>query len=200
MQIFETVSDRDAYKKHLLAMGHERFNKLGLGPVCPEMGLVTFPEGNWGRPIVAAMAGEKLILNGESGVGKSTLLKRVTWSLTLKKLRPRGGYIPAMLTKMKSTEMSSYMEWLLDGDVLVLDDLDKIRGTHYEGQSFLAAINHYDVYNKPIVVTMNTNIGPFKDRIIEGGVPRDYADAIVSRLLNRATIHRVEGPDHRGVL
>jgi DNA replication protein DnaC len=155
------------------------------------------PNKIWATPGVAAAEGSKLILTGPAGSGKTTLLKKVVWGLALRRRKPRGGYIPDMLDKFKSGDVGSYMAWLNGGDLLVLDDLDKLRGTHYEGERILAAINYYDTRNYPVVVTMNVELDAFGDRIRAGGVPADYAEAILSRLRNRSFSYFVSGPDHR---
>jgi len=199
MQTFKNQTELDAYKAHLLAGSTEKFMALGLGPITPEMAVLSMPPGVWSNPGHAAAEGAKLILTGPPGSGKTTLLKKITWGLALRRRRPRGGYIPAMLDHLKSGDIGSYTAWLTSGDLLVLDDLDKLRGTQYEAERLLAAINHYDVNRFPIIVTMNVELDQFGDRIRAGGVPADYAESIVSRLRGRSTSHFVSGPDHRTV-
>jgi DNA replication protein DnaC len=102
-----------------------------------------------------------------------------------------------MLNKLKSGDIGEYMDWLTGGDVLILDDLDKLRGTHYEGERFLALIGHYDMLSLPILVTMNVDILEFGNRIKAGGVPEDYAEAIISRLRGKSSSIVMDAPDRR---
>jgi len=197
MQSFNKPEDLEAYKAHVTNIALDRFLKLGLGPWSSEMAKSKLPEGAWGTPAKAASDGLKLLLTGSAGVGKTFMLKRIVWSLALRRKKPRGGYLPAMLDKLKSGNTSEYTNWLTSGDVLVLDDLDKIRGTHYEGEKLLAIINHYDVNNLPILVTMNVEQKQFVKRIVENGVPADYAEAMLSRLNNRMIANFISGEDHR---
>jgi DNA replication protein DnaC len=197
MQTFNNKAERDAYKEHLLSMATARFTALGLGPVTNEMLDLKMPPVIWDDPEQSFVDGRKLILSGPAGSGKTTLLKKIVWGLSLRRHKPRGGYLPDMLDKFKSGNIGEYTSWLSGGDVLVLDDLDKLRGTHYEGERILAAINHYDTNKLPILVTMNVDIKQFGERIMAGGVPADYVEAIISRLRSRSINHVVSGPDHR---
>jgi DNA replication protein DnaC len=192
-----TEIERAAYKKHVHDRALERFEALDLGPLTREMGIVDLPPGEWSFPPRAAERGGKLILTGPSGSGKSTLLKRIAWSLALRNWKPRGGYVPTILGKIKSKGSDEYLDWLMGGTLLVLDDFDKMGGTRYEGEKFLAMINHYDVHGHPILVTMNIEMSAFEGRVQAGGIPQDYAEAIVSRLMNRSTNFLVPDEDHR---
>lgn len=197
MQAFNNQAELNSYKAHVMSVATTRFEALGLGPLTQHMAEMQLPSHIWATPGEAAAKGSKLILTGPAGSGKTTLLKKVVWGLALRRCKPRGGYIPDMLDKLKSGDIGAYMEWLKGGDLLVLDDLDKLRGSHYEGERILAAINYYDTRNYPVVVTMNVGLKAFVARIREGGVPSDYADAILSRLSNRSFSYFVSGPDHR---
>ena len=198
MKSFKTQEELDAYTEYVVGVASENFKAMGLGPRTREMSLVVPPPtGPWAVPATAASEGGKLILTGASGTGKTTLLKRILWGLCLRRYKPRGGYIPNVFFNLKSGDTKPYMDWLTSGDLLVLDDLDKLRGTQFEGQCILNVLNHYDVNRLPIISTMNIDFPSFRTRMVEGGIPSDYADAIISRLQGNLTTHLMVGEDHR---
>ncbi len=199
MQTFKNKSDLDAYKAHVKAIATERFLSLeALGPIGPEMAEAKLPMGPWAIPINAAAHGQKLILTGPSGAGKTTILKKILWGLCLRRRRPRGGYVLSIMNKLKGGDgIGAYIERLMTGDVLVLDDLDKLRGTEYEVERILDVINYYDVNRLPIIATLNGEIDSLQRRLVEAGALVDTAESIVSRLKNRASFKFVDGPDLR---
>jgi len=194
---FKTAEELKAYKEHVVRIAEARFDALGLGPKTPEMKDAKVESGPWLDPHKAAGSGLKLIITGPVGSGKTTLLKRVVWGLALRRWKVRGGFLPTVLNSLKGAGSDEFQDWLLEGNLLVIDDLDKLRGTQYEGDKMLAILNHYDVNRLPVIVTLNTNMGLLAERMKSGGVPADYAEAIVSRLNNRSSTYLVDGPDRR---
>ena len=197
MQNFKNEAEFKAYKAHILGMATERFDALGLGPRTPQMVMTRLPMGPYSNPSQAAFDGIKFIAIGSPGTGKSTGSGESQGLCPAQAQPAVTDMYPAMLDKFKSKDVGEYMAWLTGGDVLVLDDLDKLQGTQYEAERMLIAINHYDVNNLPILATMNIELDQFVSRVSNGGAPSDYANAIISRLRSRASIHLVDGEDHR---
>ncbi len=192
---FKSTQERDDYLKYLIPAAARRFNALGLGSHHDIHPKTRVPAGVWADPQKAAMAGHKLILYGPSGCGKTSVLKYVAWLLALYDMNPRGGYVPRLLDRLKSKEISETKAWLNGDDLrvegrdpekdrnfLVLDDFDKIRGTAFEGETFLSLIDKYTSEGKSVIVTLNIRLDEFVRRITANGVPEDYAEAMLSRL------------------
>lgn len=199
MQAFKTQADLDAYKKHVATVAAEKFAALeGLGPVTPEMSLARLPDtGPWSFPARAAAEGFKLMLTGPPGGGKTTLLKKIVWGLCLRRRRPRGGYVLSIMDKLKTGDIGAYIANLQGGDTLVLDDIDKLRGTEYEVERLLDVINHYDVNRLPILMTGNGELESFNAKLRKRGIPDDMADSITSRLKNKCSFKVLMDADRR---
>lgn len=194
---FKDEKQRDDYMAYRLEVSRQWFAALDLGPVTQEVMDTPMPEGAWAVPGDAAASGGKLILWGNSGTRKTTMLKRVTWNLISRRWRPRGGNVTDLLGRLKSGTIEDTMRWLYSGNLLILDDMDKLRGSGYEGERMYAILNHFDVYRFPVIVTMNTTMKEFQARLLDGGIPMDFAESICSRLNNRATFVETLGADMR---
>ena len=154
------------------------------------------PDGKWSNPDDCARFGGKLIIYGPAGTRKTTLLKRVVWELIGTGWKPRGGYIPRLMDRLKSKDIGDTMDWLLSGKLLILDDLDKLRGSAYEGERILSILDHYDSNKLPVLATMNCDVNTMTARLSQT-IPADYVESIMSRLINRATFLEASGPDFR---
>jgi len=191
----QEAQDYLRYRTQLAAL---RFQKLGLGdPKKIGKGLPITTDMAWYHPNKAFAEGRHLIVSGNVGNGKTTTMLRVAWFLCMAGRRPRGGYIPTMVQKFRSEDGREHIEDVMDGDFLILDDMDKLRGTEYQMEVFSSIINHYDVNNRPILSTMNLLPNLLGKRLISNGVPADIAESLASRVRHRADFITAPGPDFR---
>jgi DNA replication protein DnaC len=196
--VIRNAEELQAYKKYVIGMAEERYEKLCFGKPLKNPSLYKLPQSTWTHPANAARSGAKLMLSGPSGTGKSSLLKRIAWLLCLDRLHPRGGFIPLVLDKIRDHGgHDGYFDWLMGGDVLLLDDIDKMRGTIFECQKILTALDHYDQNDYAVIVTMNGSFGELEKKLVANGIPMDYILAIISRIKRKAQFELVTGPDFR---
>ena len=197
----------EAYRQDLAAdlkeLHKARFDKLELGPAEFIHPSVTLPEDtNWADPLAAARNGEKVVFTGVAGSGKTDQLKLICKFLCEKGAKLKGGYVPAILNKFKrrDTDIGVYQDEILAGDVLVLDDLDKLRGSQFEVEQLLYLVDRFDTYNKPILVTLGMDLFQFRVRLDELKVNTAYIDSIISRLEKKATLLEMDPVNHRARL
>jgi len=145
-------------------------------------------------------AHSKLIIQGSVGHGKSSLLKKIAVFFCINNIIVSGGYVPLLLKKMKSFEtQDETYDWLMNGSVLVLDDLDKLLGSRIEVEHLLTLVEHYNSHGKSILVTMNTSWTRFVEELTSSKylISKEYAEALVSRLKENAVILHMDGKDFR---
>jgi DNA replication protein DnaC len=188
-----SVEESRNYKEHVKGFALERFMRLSLGSpeaINPRAGLL--PTHPWHNPLECLKMAKNLVVCGPVGCGKTDLMKLITWTLCLNKKKPRGGFIPSMNQKLKTSNSESYIEDLLGGDFLVFDDFDKLRGTPYELEKYLMLVNEYYCNGKSILVTMNKDPDEMLESLVSKGCDQDYVESILSRMTNKKSTIKVD--------
>ncbi len=194
----EKLDTAKAMRRQKTSTAFERFVRLGFGtPQMLERGLEMSKSMAWCYPAKAAADSKHLLVYGDTGHGKSTTIYRVTWALCLSGLRPRGGYVPTLVHNFRGEDGHDEVNEVMDGDFLVLDDVDKLRGTEYQIETFSSLIDHYDSRGLSILATLNLDPIHFKERLVKNGVRDDMAKSLESRLLHRAELLQATGVDFR---
>jgi hypothetical protein len=194
----EKVETAKALRRQRTSTAYERFVRLGFGP--PQnlgRGIEITKDMAWCFPAKAAADRKHLLVYGDTGHGKSTTIYRVAWALCLSGLRPRGGYVPTLVHNFRGEDGHEEVNDVMDGDVLVLDDMDKLRGTEYQIETFSSLVDHYDSRGLPILVTLNLHPEGFLERLMKNGVPKDMAMSLESRIRHRSEILQASGQDFR---
>lgn len=184
------------YQKHLkaeqAARAMESFKRLQFSDSTLPVDGVPMPGGRWEDPVSEVLRGNKYILTGPTGCSKTTPVKAICLKLCLAGLRVRGGYMQSVLDSLKDMDMiGERMAHLLNGQVLVLDDLDKPTMTRFEVDRLLVLINHYDSPERSILVTLNVDLDDLEKKFTSYGgdeAAKQKAKAIISRLGNRAIL------------
>ncbi len=186
-----------------------RFRRLNLGDVDEFMlaPSAAITEGVFSNSEEAIKRGCSLILWGGVGNGKTTRLKRLAYGCTQMRLRVRGGKTAIVCKFLKDNfafkqfhpDVESYMAYIMQGDVLVLDDLDKMLGTAYELQELLTFVDFYKVNNKPVLITMNSSLAVFKETLLSNRFNLDMTTvaALMDRFIQNAQVLEVKNPSFR---
>ena len=171
----------------------EKFLKLGLGPL-DRFTLDSdfdpkWPEGF--RSVEEFLDGKQrnIGLIGSPGTHKTTFLKGLIHKVFQhqvyhgKVYKIRGGYVPTIFSKLKDMDnIQEYRAWLMGGDMLVLDDVDKLLATAYEMNMMLSLVNNYWTDGKPILFTANRNRSYLKGKFMGRNVDEEDIEPILSRL------------------
>jgi DNA replication protein DnaC len=156
-------------------------------------------NGNRPEVVTAARAwaaGELhgLLLTGPVGVGKTWTAAAAAWAWA--ECGPlRWFFVPNLFTRL-SLEFGDPMraealKALAAPDptqALVLDDLDKVRGTPAAIEHLLTAIDDRVTAGAPLLITTNLELSALADR---------YGEAIVSRLVGYCDAYGLKGHDRR---
>jgi DNA replication protein DnaC len=194
------------YRAQMQEVGRRQFEKLNIGLFDEHAANMEFPKtGVWGIPLKAYKTGANLIVLGEVGFRKTTLLKKIAIYLAVNGIVVRGGYVPDLLHRLKRpSELEELYDWLIGGQVLVLDDLDKLMGTIFEVEKLMTVIDRYKAYNKSVLITMNLTFEEFEDQLSNKDgkfkIPKKFTQALISRLKSDAQIINVEGRSYRATL
>lgn len=194
----ESEEHLKALRQHKTQTAFERFVRLGFGnPRDLKAGIIITKDLAWCYPVKAAAEHKHLLVYGNKGNGKSTTVYRVAWALCLSGLRPRGGYVPSLVNDFRGDEGHDEVTHVRDGDFLILDDIDKLRGTEYQMEVFCGIVDHYNSRGLPILSTMNIHPSTFPGRLIQNGVTKDAAESLESRIMHNAEVIQASGPDFR---
>jgi DNA replication protein DnaC len=173
-----------------VADAERRVNALNLGPLKDHERQP--PQNEWRQG---------LVLSGNVGVGKTSLLKQVAFAAAMDGYRVRGGYVVELLSRLKDPDqIRPLMAWLTGGTLLILDDIDKVLGTQYEVERLLFIIDRYWANSLPVVVSLNMTLDALERKLAAvRGMRMDHeAEAILSRLTAKGTnILELSGEDRR---
>jgi hypothetical protein len=194
-KLFEVTQARERRKK-MIARGLSQFERLGLGPINDYVRAIKRP-GIWEKSedaVEAARRGKSLVVHGSVGAHKTTLVKNIAGLLSINGAIVRGGRATTIMNKLKDFDDRSYYGILLEADVLVLDDIDKIQGSRYEMTCIFDLIDAFKQAEKAILATANhLTIHPKNFDAANA----DLLAAILSRLTDNATVIKVVGEDSR---
>jgi DNA replication protein DnaC len=147
----------------------------------------------WSDSVAAARDGYHLIAQGDSGNGKTTLLKRIAHDLIWAGVRVVGGYVPDLLGAIKTDIKDNSEEtfgWMSRGEVLLLDDIDKLSGSRFEVERLLTTIDNYSRKKQAILVSTNMTLIRLSEELQTNkwSVPKEHAKALISRLADKADV------------
>lgn len=175
-----------------------RLLSYGLGNRIPE-GFIP-PEGTWVDPAVEATAGKNYVVFGKVGLGKTTALLYIADKLLEAGFDVRGGRVSSIMEAFKDMDKVQFQsKYLAGGNVLLLDDLDKMLGTQYELERLLTIVDKYSAAGQSIVVSMNISLAEYQTRISSGkyGDQSARVESIVSRIMENASIVEMKGESFR---
>ena len=182
-------------RKESQERGLRRFAKLGMGPYTKYEDMAPYPKNTlWENPFEALKCHQKLIIRGPVGSHKTTLAKKIAANLLVNNHLVVRGYVPELLKKLKAfdhaDEQDEAYQWLHMGEVLLLDDLDKLLGSRFEVEQLLMLVDFYNRNNRSIIVTMNTNFESFMVDLTSNKfqVNPDFVTSLVSRLTDGAAV------------
>ena len=141
-----------------------------------------------------------VILFGDVGLGKTATLKALAYNFLSQGSNVRGGYVPELLSSFKDMDnLQERYEHLKNGDVLVLDDLDKLLGTRFEIEKLLSLVDWYTAKGRPVFVSMNTRPDKFVQKLSGNkyGVDATWARSLVDRLMGDAVVREFKGESFR---
>lgn len=196
------------YQAHLqeeaLKRAGERFERL-LFDSAPIPDGVVVPHEGWSENFKAMVSeGNKFVIYGPTGTGKTAVLKTLAYRMCIADIKVRGGYMQWVLDSLKDLDhVGERMDWLLSGQVFILDDLDKPTMTKYEVDRLLSIVNFYDVPGRSLLASLNIDLPTLERKMTTTGGEevRQKAAAIVSRLQNKAVLikQRSDKQDRRSV-
>lgn len=139
--------------------------------------------------------GDFLYLHGRPGRGKTHLAVGAAYRLARQGYRAlflgEAAYLEALYRSFRGGGEPPDYSW---ADVLVLDDLGKIKPSEFAYQSLYALIEHANAHRKTLIVTSNYEPGTAACRI--SGKSDEAAEAILSRLAQGYVVE-VGGEDQR---
>jgi primosomal protein DnaI len=140
-----------------------------------------------------------LFLWGPVGVGKTRILGAAVTPLIRAGIRVRWIDVAALLTDLRGafssaayTRAHKQLSSARPGEVLVLDDLDKVQAHDREVQPLYVAINQWVNAEERILVTANNHL----DHLAKD-LGQRYGEPIASRLIGQCSDFEVTGRDRR---
>jgi IstB-like ATP binding protein len=154
--------------------------------------VITIPGGVWADPKAEVLAGNKLAISGPSGTSKSYAIKYLARELSLHGFKVRGGGAQSIMDALKDFDglAQETFNHLMNGQVLVLDDICKLRCSPFELDRLMVLVDTYDEVGKSILTTMNVKTERLVHQLgVSGGdvATKAKAEALISRLYNRCT-------------
>lgn len=136
-----------------------------------------------------------LLLTGSVGVGKTHLAAAAAWARMV--LDPvRWLSVPVLFARLalafSDGERQDALRVLAGEGGLVLDDIDKARGTEFAAEALFTAIDVRVTAGAPLLVTTNLMPSALRDHF-----PSGYGSPIVSRLVGYCETFALEGRDRR---
>lgn len=130
-----------------------------------------------------------LILAGSTGVGKTRAAYAVGYALLDLACSPYAITAPDLLDSFRPNRKAQEQDWVLDSDVLIIDDLGTDKTTDWADETWWRVVNYRAAQKKPMIITTNLTSDEMRAK---------YGNRIVSRLLAHAPlILRLTGPDRR---
>ena len=154
------------------------------------------PHGLWEKPEEELVLGNKYVIVGPSGTGKTTYLKIICLKLSARGVVIRGGSTRDVMDGLKDMkEVDARMDSLKSGQVLVLDDLDAV-STRYEVDRLYTLISHYMQPGFSILISSNTSMEKLRARLFKSCnyEINEKIEALLSRLSERSTMV-IQSPD-----